>query len=271
MDVKARKYRRRGYRKPRKYSKPVKKAIRRVRNTAFKKKVLSVIRSQAETKEAFHEQPTTDFNSGISGTGDVLKIVPNIVQGVANNERIGEQIRVTSIQVRGILQMLPQNIGQGDSLRKIACRVMIVTPKSYGNWSSAPGNQANWLPTLLRKGGTTKPFEGLTSDLFLPVNTDAITCHYNKVFYFNQSTYGTSTSSGYVEFSQDKLVRFLNIKLKCRNKLVKYDEDIDSGNTPANLGYFMLVGYCFVDGTSPDLISTRIRLQYDSFMKYEDA
>lgn len=249
----------------------VKKAVRQVRNKAFKKKVLSVIRDQSETKQAFLVQGTTDFNSGISGAGDCLKVIPNIVRGTADNQRIGDQIRATSVNIRMILQMLPQNIGQNDGVRKIAARVMVVTPKSYPNWATASTNTSSWMPTLLKKGGTTTAFTGAIDDLYAPKNTDAITFHYDKVHYFNQSTYGQSTGSGLVAFTQDKLVRFLNIKLKCRNKLVKYDDNVDTGLTPVNLGYFVVIGYVFVDGTSPDLVSTRIRAQYDATFNYEDA
>lgn len=257
----------------RKYaSKPtVKKAIRQVRAKAFRKKVLSVVASQAETKLAWHVQPTTDFNSGISGSGDCLRIIPNIARGTADNERIGDQLVAKSINIRGVLQMLPQALGQNDGVRKIACRVMIVTPKGYTNWATASANTSSWMPLLLKKGGTTNSFTGAIDDLFAPANTDAITVHYNKVFYFNQNTYGQSTASGYVAFDQSHLVRFLNIKIKCRNKVVKYDTGVDAGLTPTNLGYFMVVGYSFVDGTSPDVVSTRIRLQYESIFKYEDA
>lgn len=263
------KYRPRRYRKAKKPA--VKRAIRRVRNTAFKKKVLSVIKSQAETKQAFLTQTPIDFNSPISVVGDCLRVIPNITQGTADNNRIGDQIRAQSINIRAILQMLPQAIGQNDGVRKLAARVMIVTPKGYPNWATASANTATWMPTLLKKGGTTVGFTGAIDDLFAPGNTDAITFHYNKVHYFNQNTYGQSTASGLVAFDQSHLVKFLNIKLKCRNRLVKYDSNTDSGLTPVNLGYFMLVGYAFVDGTSPDVLSTRVRLQYDSIFNFEDS
>lgn len=44
----------------------------------FKKKVLSVIHSQTETKEQITEQPGTLFNSGIDSTGDVYRLLPAI-------------------------------------------------------------------------------------------------------------------------------------------------------------------------------------------------
>lgn len=258
---------RRKARKP----KPIKKAIRAARQSMFRKKVLSVIRDQNETKQAFTSYGPTDFNSGISGSGDCLRLVPNISPGTADSQRVGDQLRAQSIHIRGVLQMLPQAYGQNDGVRKLAARVMIVTPKAFGCWASASANTGTWMPALLKKGATTTAFTGAIDDLFAPANTDAITVHYNKVFYFNTNTYMTATATGITSMDQSHLVRFLNIKLKCRNKLCKYDASIDSALTPTNLGYFMVVGYCFVDGTTPDTVSTRIRLQYDSIFSYEDA
>lgn len=238
---------------------------------SFKNKVMKVIASQAETKQAFTTQTPVDFNSGISGAGDCLRIIPNISKGTNDNNRIGDQIRCKSLNIRAILQMLPQGLGQGDSVRKIAVRFMIVTPKGYANWATASANASTWQAQLLKKGGTVTSFTGAIDDLFAPGNTDAITFHYNRVIYFNQSTYGQSTASGLVAFDQSHLVKFLNIRLKMKNKLLKYDDNIDSGLTPSNVGYFVLVGYSFVDGSSPDTLSTRVRLQYDTILNYEDC
>lgn len=248
----------------------IRKAVKVAVNRQFKKKVLNVIRSQSESKQAWLTQTPIDFNSGINAAGDCLRVIPNISKGTNDNNRIGDQIRCQSVNIRAILQMLPQGLGQGDGVRKLAVRLMVVTPKGYNNWASASANATTWMQYLLKKGGTTTAFTGDISDLFAPGNTDAITFHYNKVHYFNQSTYGQATSSGLVEFSQANLVKFLNIKLRMRNRLVKYDDSIDSGLTPANLGYFVLCGYAFTDGGSPDVLSTRVRLQYDTIFNYED-
>lgn len=264
------KYRPRRYRKGGKKA-LVKKAIRKVKQSAFKKKVLQVIKSQAETKQAFLTQTPIDFNSGINSAGDALRIIPNITRGSADNNRIGDQIRAQKISIRAILQMLPQGVGQGDGVRKIAARVMIVTPKGYPNWATASANATTWMPMLLKKGGTTTAFTGDISDLFAPGNTDAITFHYNKVHYFNQPSVIQQTAAGLVSVDQSHLVKFLKINLRCRNRLVKYDDNTDSGLTPTNLGYFMIVGYAFVDGTAPDTLSTRVRLQYDAVFDYEDS
>lgn len=239
-----------------------------LKNKVFEKKVLKVMKKQTESKQAYLTQTPIDFNSAISGSGDCLKVIPNIGIGAADNARVGDQIRAQSLTIRAILQMLPQAANQGAGVSKIAARIMVVTPKSFPNWYTASGNTSSWMGTLLKKGGTVTGFNGDISDLFALPNTDAVTVHYNKVCYFNQS-WATSTTNS-VALEQSHLVKFLKINLKLKNKLLKYDANVDSGLTPVNAGYFIVVGYCFVDGTSPDTLSTRIRLQYDTYFTYED-
>lgn len=253
----------------------VKRAVKRANNAAFKKKVLKVMRGQVESKQAFHTQPTINFNSGVTAAADAIRIIPNVSIGTGDNARIGDQIRPQSLTLRGIIQMLPQGGNQGDGVRKIAARVMIITPKAFPTWASASANATTWQQYLLKKGGTTTQFTGALDDLFAPMNTDAITCHYNKVFYFNQSSYmsiGGSTS-GTVATTQDNLVRFFKKTIKFgANRVFKYDSGVDTGLTPSNgPAYVLLVGYCFVDGTSPDTINQRISMQFDSTLNYEDA
>lgn len=233
--------------------------------------VKRLISNSGERKQAFTTMAPTDFNSGISGSGDALRIIPNVTQGTDGHNRIGDQVRLKSINLRAILQMMPQGYGQGDGVRKIAVRVMCVTPKSFQTWASASANTATWMPMLLKKGGTTTAFTGAIDDIFAPINSDAITTHFNKVYYLKQDNYIQASASGITGLGGD-LVRFINLNIKCKNKIFKYDPSVDSGLTPSNgPAYVLLVGYAFVDGTSPDTLSVRVRFQYDTIMNFTDA
>lgn len=251
----------------------VRKALRRASKASFAKRVLAVVQSRNESKQAWTTLAPTDFNSGIGAQADALRIIPNIAQGTDDNNRIGDQINPQSLTIRGIVQMLPQGVGQGDGARKIAARLMIVTPKAYQTWASAYANATTWMPYLLKKGGTQTSFSGAIDDLYAPINTDAITCHYNKVFYFNQSAIISGTTSVTLAVDQSHLVRFFKKTFKFgKTRKFKYDDNVDTGLTPSSAGaYVMLLGYCFVDGTAPDTLSTRVRLQFDSILNYEDA
>jgi len=243
-----------------------KRVIRRRRarrpNT-FVKRVQAIISKQTESKQAFTTLAPTYYNSGISAVADMTQIVPNISQSLADNGRVGDQLRAQSLICKGALQISGASSSYSNS--RIACRLFIVQPKNLGSLSAVTGT-TSWLSTLLKKGGTTTAFTGVMSDLWAPVNTDAVTKYYDKIFYLDTayvSVAGTSTTGN--------SVKFFTKKLMLRNKLVKYDNSIDSGLTPVNYNPVMLLGYVHMDGSSPDTLTTAVSLQYDSIFNYEDA
>jgi len=256
-----------------------KPSFRKVRKTSkprsnFKQKVLSVIKSQAETKQTWLSLSSTDINQSINNVSDTYRLVPNMLNGTADNQRVGDKVCVQRLNFRAIFQMLPQGLNQSDAVRKLAIRVMIITPKSYPNWSSGSPNSGIWQAGLLKKGGTNTGFTGLVDDLYAPINTDAITCHYNKVLFCNQGSFYYPGAAPYtispVPFEQNNLVKFVNKTFNFKNKILKYDSNVDSGLTPTNMGHFLVVGYVFTDGTAPDS-ATRCRIQFTTTMNYEDA
>lgn len=246
------------------------RAPRRARNT-FNKRVLAVIKKQTEDKMAYSSNSgVTMFNSGINSNADCQRIVPNISNGNTDYQRIGDQIRAQSFRLKGYLEMAvdPSISGSSASNRRLGVRMMVVTPKSFQNVNFAEANSSYWLPSLLKKGGTSVGFSGAVSDLFAEINTDIVTVHYNKVSYMTQPViYGTL--QGMLDIS--KTVKFFNINIKCKNKLLKYDANIDSALTPVNFAPILLIGYCLLDGTSPDTLSTRVGCMYETIFKYEDA
>lgn len=273
------------FRKFRKYSgknrrsyarKPtVKKAIRQVRAKAFRKKVLSVIHKQNESKQAFLSIAPVFFNSAISGLADVGRIMPAIVNGSADHNRIGDQIRAQKLTFDCLVQFPPivgTTLHNNPGAARIGVRVMIVTPKSYPNWNAASTAPSDWTQWLLKKGGTTSGFDGNVADLYAPINSDAITKHYDKVFYMNQPYVLHNGSTTDVAISTAGVTRHIKKVFRFKNTLLKYDANVDSGLTPTNKGMFFVLGYAYTDGsTSPDIITTRVKAQYSAILDFEDA
>lgn len=251
----------------------VKKAIAKIRRSTFKKKVLNVIHSEAETKQGAVSTSLVQFNSSISGTGDILRIIPQINKGSGDNARIGDQIRAQKLVIDGILNFPPILNSNVNSPGKcsIGIRMMVVTPKSYGNWGSA-NVTSTWLNNLLKKGGTTVGFTGDPMDLYAPINYDAVTCHWNKVYYMNQYFTQHLGSTTDVAIPLQGTIKHVKKVFRFKNSLFKYDDSVDSGLTPTNKGYFLLIGYAYTDGTtSPDVLTTKVTFQYFSTLDYEDA
>lgn len=274
----ARKYafRRRGTRSTyKKKSNPIKRAVRRAKRTNFNRKVKMVLSSLAEDKQAFLTtgNSLSKFNSGIDSVGDLIQVLPGISQGVAENQRIGNQIRAKNLNIKGYLKLDVNDINDSTKLPNIVARMMVVTMKNAQNFTDAQGASPK-IGTLLKKGGTTVAFSGLLSDIYAPLNRDVFTVHYDKRFYLNQSyvnATGPSPPSTIISQDVKNTVKFFNINIKCKNRLLRYDEDVSGDILPSNFGPFLLLGYSYLDGSSPDVLSTPLGLQFDSTLNYEDA
>lgn len=234
----------------------------------FTKKVKKILHQQVETKQAFMSLPSTAFNSGITAVGDIQNILPTTTQGTADNARIGDQIKGQRLTVKGAVVYNPSTGAYGTYPNtRIAVRMMVIQPKQFGDYSSIYNNFSTWSAYLLKKGGTTTNFSGTLSDLWAPINTDAITKYYDKIMYIN-GPYERTAVGGYQMLGSTK---FFKINLKLRNKTIKYDQSVSSGLSPTNYAPILLFGYVHMDGSSPDTLSTAITCQFDSIFDYEDA
>lgn len=228
------------------------------------KAIKSVIHKQTETKSAYHQTFSSNFNSPISVVADVIQVLPNLTNSTSDAGRIGDQIRAQKLKIKGFIA---SNLTfTGISGCRLGVRLMIVQPKQYGDFGLIQTQAATWLSYLLKKGATTGSFTGNIPDLFADINTDAITKYYDKIYYINtpylQTAVGDTTTFNSVKFFS----KTLNLK----NKLLKYDNNVNAGVTPVNYNPVMLVGYVKLDGTTPDA-NSQISLSNDSYLYYEDA
>lgn len=254
--------------KRRKYASK-KRAFRRKpgrgKGKTFAEKVKAVIAGEVETKHAFSELTTTAFNSGVTSAGDLHFPLPNVPQNVSESGRVGDQIKAQSLKIQGILTMNLLNSGVASC--RIGVRVMIVQPKLYTNRDVINSEWSAWTTNLLRKGGTNTAFTGLPSDLFAEINTDLITTYYNKVFYMNLDFVNTAIGSQGVNYS----TKFFTANLKLRNKLLRYNSGYYGNLAPSNYCPVILLGYCHLDGSTPDTLETQLNMSYISNLAFEDA
>lgn len=243
------------------------------RKDSFEKRVLSVVRRNIETKEAWNNFPMTSFNSFATSAADVIQVMPNISKSTADNGRIGDQIHPQRLNFRAIINMIPQDPSQSNSIRRIWCRLLILTVKSYPNYTAAVNNYSTWIGTVLKKGGTTTGFNGDIQDANSPVNTDAMTCHFDSgPLLFGQDLVYNGGSANVSTYPIGTTTRFVNHTFTFgSSKKFKYDDSISSGLLPTGDGYLALFGYGFMDGTSPESLVSRMQMQFVSTLDYEDA
>lgn len=250
----------------------------KMKKSQFKRDVRAVLSAMAETKKAFHTSGNSlvMFNSGIDSTGDIMQLMPAIYPGATDGQRVGDQIRARSMNVRGYVKLNINSTSAIDNSTKlptVICRLMVVSMKNKASFPDASASAAP-LATLLQKGTTTVGFTGLLSDIYAPINTEAFTIHHDENFYLSQDfvgTYGASAPSSRETIDVKNTVKFFNVNVKCFNRVLRYDEDTGSGIYPTNFSPILLLGYAYLDGSAADTLSTNVGLQYDSRFTYEDA
>lgn len=258
--TKKRKYSRKTYK-----SKSYKKSRTGSRKKPMVKLIQKVINSNLEDKAAWKAATDVNYNSAINSQADVASLMPSISIGTGDASRVGAQIHGKSLLIQG--HMISNITNNTYSDCRIGVRMMIVSPKGYLGYTPAYNSATTWLATLLRRGATTVGFTGLVSDLYSPINTDAITCHYDRVFYIN-SPYVPGIASG--DYSLVRTTKFFKIRLPV-NRTFKYDSAVDSGLLPTNYNPFIILGYCHLDSATPDTVQTQINLSFTSTFKYQDA
>lgn len=267
----------RGYRIPKagrrgKMVRPARKTFRR-RRSGLVRRIKQVVSSLTEDKQAFTTQQNLKFNSGVDAVGDLVQILPGIAQGVGESQRIGNQIRAKSLNVKGFLKLDVNDVADSTKLPNVVARMMVVSMKVTSSYQDAQ-TLSSKIGTLLKKGATTTAFAGNLQDLYAPINRDVFTVHYDKKFYLRQdyvNVTGASPPSQTLAQDISKTVKFFNFNVKCKGRILKYDEDVGSDILPGNFGPFLMLGYSYLDGSSPDVLDTKLALTFDSVFNYEDA
>lgn len=267
----ARKSRKSTSRKP-----SVKKAIRLNANKIFRKKVLSVIHRNTENKMAY--TTTGDAisyfigNTSVGGLGNLFNPMPNITRGTNEGDRIGNQIKPLRYNVKGYLFYKPGGVSGSYNFTqsRIAVRMMVVAPKQFNNSASAgPTGTLTWFNQLLQKGNTTVAFTGKISDLHASVNKDGITVYSDRTYYMSMTQVNQATAVGYYQIDNSKGTKFFNINIPVKKTLM-YDDNVSSGLQPINFTPQILIGWCYLDGSSIGTLAD-VGISYDSTLTFEDA
>lgn len=244
-----------------------KRSMRRKRSSrtqkisaSFANKVKRVIAKDVETKVANYSSNVTAFNQQMNSTGDCLRIMPQIAASVNQNGRIGTEIKLQGIQLRGTLTF---TLGQTSaSNTRVGVRMLILRSKRFDDWNAAALDFASSYNKLLE--GSATGFTGLVTDFNTPVNRELFSVVADKRFYMSQSV-GVSTSD------LVNTTKFINMKIPYTRRKIKYDNEY-SALEAANFPLFALIGYTKLDGSIADAgATTYLTFQYNTTAYYEDA
>jgi len=247
----------------------------------FTKLVKSIIHKQAETKSNSHIFALTQFNSGVNSSGDCLRILPQLSQGTGEAQRIGDSVRSQRLSIKGhFLINVSPTVSTTSSLptaipanARLMIRAFICSVKRFQNYTDVSANASAWTGHFLKNGNSSQTLDGTIESMYLPVNTHVITVHkeikrYISIPMLTSTSSAAAPTSWIIGQSSDtrSSVKFFSLNLPFK-KFLKYD---DADFSPQNAAPFMVISYCHLDGSSPDVLTTVVSASFVSTLTYED-
>lgn len=200
------------------------------------------------------------------GPADCQAIVPEIVQlntalGDTSTMRVGDRITPKSLIVKGVISLRTDQLYIN---QPIMVRVLILAQKDIKRGAQVNAGAVN-TNSLLRPGlpgiNSEIPFAGNTLDLCVPVNKDLFRVYMDKTIKLSPP------GSGSVETAPGFAATY-SYKFKKLPTSLTFNEGSDWAN---NFAPFMAIGYAYMDGTSPDILNTRVVHNCFSQLQFEDA
>jgi len=270
-------------------------------STGLVRAVTRILNKKSETKEAsFFGTAGTFPQTGLysaaaySGqnqtittvAGDVKVVLPYVVAGNEDWQRIGNKISPLSLRIQGTTKISLAQISTPLFAPTDIYAVLYVLQskqiKCYTNFlNTVAGPQENLrLDELLKtEEGNTIAFDGSVWASRLPVAEQNFTVLTKKVFRLRYAgVVGGGVGAVSIANSHDYVANWsLNIRPgKHMPKVLTYPEGGTTGilpptaNSPTNFAPFMVMGFYFADGSLPGPPAVRLENTYTSLLRYKD-
>jgi len=258
----------------RSYKKRTRTRRSRTARPGLMRTIKRVLMRNSETKYAVKRLEPTKFNAAISTYADMVQIIPDIGQGVGDDERVGSSIIPLTTTMRGYVTFAPGNIF-GIPLGSLDVKMYCLRNKKNKDPTLTTGD--NLL--ILKQGVDKIPFDGTIDSTTAVVNTEDFDVLYSKSFKLlpnygdNPPTSATpSTGVTYVNnplsgSATYKFVGKVNWKKHC--KKIMYSTGSDS---PTNLNAFWCLGFAQYNDPSNAVSNayTPVQASWTAVTTYKD-
>lgn len=258
--------------RPRRFSRrPRRTLLRRSKASKVSKKVKSYVKRaihrNIENKEIISytsNQTCKTWGSGINGFS--LPLLQTIVQGTADQNRIGNQIRVVSGIIKGQVNLKPYDGSTNPYPMPVWVKMYIFRDLSQTQQQSTFNLGGN----CFKGNGTYLPFQGNCLDLDLPVNDTQLRLLASKTFRLGSTAPSVTSpvSSGSYFDNSPMAHKFYFNWGKYVKKVLKYSDS--NNNYPNNANLYLVWQPVYADGTqcaNYEICETH----YVNHCKFEDA
>jgi len=191
------------------------------------------------------------FNNRISGTSDLIKIIPDISSGTGNNDRLGNKITPKGLKV--VVSMTVNQVNGSTSIPMLP-RLMVLSAKNVKAWTDIASVD---VTKFLDDGVAERAFGGDITDYQCPLNKEYVIAHKDIK---TELSLGTAEQNG-------QRTRTYTFWIKCPKVLNYNDFDV----TPTNFAPFLCMGFAVGDFSVPSEAFLGVRLALTSMLYYEDA
>lgn len=181
-------------------------------------------------------------------------VIPDIETGSARDQRAGAQIKLTQLSIKGKIDIPADDnpiVGTGDRAC-IFVRLMVLSCKKFkqiqevrSNWTAGQNLNNDFFKTA----GVGQAPSGSYIDMLRPINHDSFTTHYDHVFKMDRNAFTGDIAEGYAP--QRPVSKEFNIRLKCKNKILKYEQETEVQNDTWQP--FVCYLFCYSNGSAPSL------------------
>jgi len=234
----------------------------------FKKKVLQVIRAEAEDK-AICTTPEPGFLPfTLNAVSDLREIIPDIGIGANDHQRIGRQIRGKKLQIWGHLELLNTLALQAlQGPTRIIVRLLVISDKRCANYD---GVTSTFLNNIIDLGSSTTNIDGTIGGLnnvrsmYLPLDSNTCTVHYDKRFYLDTPKIYNTTGLQLTGIPVGNTIKTFKMSIPCK-KLLRYT---DSSNSPTNFAPYLTGCYFQANGDANS--QNLVKIHFTTKFTWED-
>lgn len=252
-----------------------KRRVVRKKQTKISKPVRSyvnrAIRRNEETKFSTNQYGLTSFNSGISSTGDLVTVLPQISVGTGQNNRIGNKIRPVRLEITGYVIYYAAAVGTYNDARMLGARLFCFQDKTSRSYANGINNYQ-----LLNLGGSSNNFTGTALNWVSPHNSAQFKFFADRKMKilkpFGLTNNTTPSSTNAITGMDSSMFHPFKIVITQKDlpAVLTYDQTDDLAY-PVNFSPYISLGYCDLMGAGADTTNAQLSMEFNATLYYKDA
>jgi len=205
---------------------------RRAPKLNLRERVLKIVNKQRENKCAIYEVANGVVPTGMNVQANLQKLFPDIGQGGASHQRIGNTITLTKLVIRGYYEVnLPVS---NYSDQRLQLRQLINSQKGCKSARALLNGTADYLHNNLLE--PSSPYMGTPNEYMTPINKTAFSCRRNRRWTLKTGIQSSDPTNNQVSGTRS-FVYFTHTLTFGKGKKLFYKTDGE--DEPENFPYFL--------------------------------